>query len=544
LRTRGRVQHPGECSARRPVHGVAVTGTYQGDAVGGGEDVGQADRANIPDRAEITVSSMTMPSPALGSQPQEEASGRRRTIELWMLMFALALVAFAFATTAFSLKGQHLSTFVGYLVAFAAIVAGAHLAVRRWAPYADPLLLPLATLLNGLGLVMIYRLNQAGRGGNPGNVSDSGKLIPISTLASHATITQVIYTVIGVGLFVAFLVFIKDIKRLQPYTYILGLAGMFLIGIPALLPSSISGVAGTGAKIQVSFAGFTIQPEEFGKLLLAASFASYLVLNGRKLSVLTERWLVFNLPRRRDLAPILVVWSLAMLLLIFESDIGTSAVFMGLFIAMLYIATGRRFWVIIGFLMFLAGAIAAATLVSHVGLRFSIWEHPFSQANLVLGSQPSYQLAQGLYGMGNGGMLGTGLGAGMPYYTPLVQSDFIFTAFGEEIGLTGVMALLLLYGLLVQRGLSTALHAKDDYSKLLAGGLSFMLALQVFVIVGGVTRLIPLTGITTPFLSQGGSSLIASWLLIGVLTRMSDSARRPAPRPIQDEGMTQVVSLR
>jgi cell division protein FtsW (lipid II flippase) len=485
-----------------------------------------------------------MPSPALGSQPPEEASGRRRTIELWMLLFAFALVAFAFATTAFSLKGQHLSTFAGYLVAFAAVMAGAHLAVRRWAPYADPLLLPLAAMLNGLGLVMIYRLNQAGRAGNPGNVSDAGKLIPINTLSSHATITQVIYTLVGVALFVAFLVFIRDIKRLQPYTYILGLSGMFLIAIPALLPASISGVAGTGAKIQVSLAGFTIQPEEFGKLLLAASFASYLVLNGRKLSVLTERWLVFNLPRRRDLAPILVVWALAMLLLIFESDIGTSAVFMGLFIAMLYIATGRRFWVIIGFLLFLAGAFAAAILVSHVGVRFSIWQHPFSQANLVLGRQPSYQLAQGLYGMGNGGMLGTGLGAGMPYYTPLVQSDFIFTAFGEELGLTGVMALLLLYGLLAQRGLSTALHAKDDYSKLLAGGLSFMLALQVFVIVGGVTRLIPLTGITTPFLSQGGSSLIASWLLIGVLTRMSDSARRPAPRPIQDEGMTQVVSLR
>ncbi len=485
-----------------------------------------------------------MPSPALGSQPPEEAGGSRRMTELWMLLFAFGLVAFAFATTAFSLKGQHVSTFVGYLVAFAAVIIGAHLAVRRWAPYADPLLLPLATVLNGLGLVMIYRLNQAGRYGNPGNVSDSGKLIPITTLSSHATVTQVIYTVVGVALFVAFLAFIKDIKRLQPYTYVLGLAGMFLIGIPAMLPTSISGVAGTGAKIQVSLAGFTVQPEEFGKLLLAASFASYLVVNGRKLSVLTERWLIFNLPRRRDLAPILVIWALAMLLLIFESDIGTSAVFMGLFIAMLYVSTGRRFWAIIGFLMFLLGAIAAATLVSHVRDRFSSWLHPFSQANLINFPQHSYQLVQGLYGMGNGGLLGKGLGAGQPFYTPLVQSDFIFTAFGEELGLTGVMALLLVYGLLVQRGLSTALHAKDDYSKLLAGGLSFMLALQVFVIVGGVTRLIPLTGITTPFLSQGGSSLIASWLLVGVLARMSDAARRPAPRPIQDEGMTQVVSLR
>ena len=486
-----------------------------------------------------------MPSPALGSQPPEDAaSGRRRSTELLMLLFAFGLVAFAFAATAFSLKGQQPSTIIGYLVAFATVITGAHLAVRRWAPYADPLLLPIATILNGLGLVMIYRLNQVGRNGNPGSVSDSGKLIPITTLSSHATITQVVYTLIGVGLFVGFLAFIKDIKRLQPYTYVLGLAGMFLIGIPAFLPASISGVAGTGAKIQVSLAGFTIQPEEFGKLLLAASFASYLVSNGKKLSVLTERWLVFNLPRRRDLAPILVIWALAMLLLIFESDIGTSAVFMGLFIAMLYVATGRRFWVVIGFLMFIVGAFAAATLVAHVGLRFNIWMHPFSQANLVQGNQPSYQLVQGLYGMGNGGLLGKGLGAGQPWWTPLVLSVLILTAFGVEIGLTGVMALLLLYGLFVQRGLSTALHVKDDYSKLLASGLSFMFALQVFVIVGGVTRLIPLTGITTPFLSQGGSSLIASWLLVAALARMSDSARRPPPRPIQDEGMTQVVSLR
>jgi len=233
-----------------------------------------------------------------------------------------------------------------------------------------------------------------------------------------------------------------------------------------------------------------------------------------------------------------------MLLLIFEGDIGTSAVFMGLFVAMLYIATGRRSWAIIGFLMFVAGAILAAELITHVQQRFTIWLDPFSNANLVTPPQLSYQTVQGLYGMANGGLLGRGLGGGQPWWTPLVQSDFIFTAFGEELGLAGVMALLLLYGLFVQRGLRTALLAKDEYSKLLASGLSFMFALQVFVIVGGVTRLLPDTGITTPFLSQGGSSLVASWLLTAAIARMSDSARRPAPRPIQDEGMTQVVSLR
>jgi len=419
------------------------------------------------------------------------------------------------------------------------IVLGAHLAVRRWAPYADPLLLPIATVLNGLGIVMIYRLNQAGR---YGNASASGS--PISTLSSSATMTQIIYTVLGVAVLVLFLAFIKDIRSLQPYTYVFGLIGILLIAIPALLPSSISGVAGTGAKIQVSIGSFSVQPEEFGKLLLAASFASYLVVNGRKLSLLTEKWWIFSLPRRRDLAPILVVWAVSMLLLIFESDIGTSAVFMGLFVAMLYIATGRRSWAILGFLLFVAGAFLAAEIVPHVQERFTTWLDPFSTANLIQGTQPSYQLVQGLYGMANGGLIGRGLGAGQPFWTPLVQSDLIFTAFGEELGLAGVMALLLLYGLFVQRGLRTAMLVKDDYSKLLASGLSFMFALQVFVIVGGVTRLIPLTGITTPFLSQGGSSLVASWLLVAVLARLSDAARRPAPKPIQDEGMTQVVSLR
>jgi len=482
---------------------------------------------------------MTMPSPALGSQPPDEAAASRRSTELWMMLFACGIVAFAFVNVAGNLKDQHLSTIVEYMAAFLVIVFGAHLAIRRWAPYADPLLLPIATVLNGLGIVMIYRLNQVGRDGNP---SANGQ--PIVTLSHSATTTQIIYSVIGVVVLVVFLAFIKDIKVLQPYTYIFGLAGMFLIALPAMLPGSISGVAGTTAKIQVSIGGFSIQPEEFGKLLLAASFASYLVVNGKKLSLLTEKWWIFSLPRRRDLAPILVVWAISMLILVFESDIGTSAVFMGLFVAMLYIATGRRSWAILGFLLFVAGAFLTAKLVPHVGVRFSVWLHPFSNTNLLQGAQPSYQSAQGLYGFGNGGLLGKGLGNGQPFWTPLVQSDEIFSAFGEELGLAGVMAMLLLYGLFVQRGLRTAMLVKDDYSKLLASGLSFMFALQVFVIVGGVTNLIPFAGITTPFLSQGGSSLISSWLLVGVLARLSDTARRPAPKPIQDEGMTQVVSLR
>src|SRR5260370_2163277 len=190
--------------------------------------------------------------------------------------------------------------------------------------------------------------------------------------------------------------------------------------------------------------------------------------------------------------------------------------------------------------MFVAGACAASKLFGHVGERFAIWLHPFSGSNP---ANHAYQLVQGLYGMASGGLLGKGLGGGQPYITPLVQSDLVFTAFGEEIGLAGLMAILLIYGLIVQRGLRTALLVKDPFSKLLAGGLSFMLALQVFVIVGGVTRLIPLTGITTPFLSQGGSSLVATRILIALLARLGHTPRPPAPRPIQEEGLTQLCTL-
>src|ERR1700733_8612765 len=375
LRPGLRVRHPGVGAARL----AAGRARDDPDRQALGDPHPHGRRQDIPELGG-RVSSMTMPSPALGSQPPEEAAATRRSTELLMTAFALALVALAFASTAFTLKGQHPSTIIGYIVAYSVIIIGAHLALRKFAPFATPLLLPIATALNGLGLVMIYRLTEVGRSGNPGPNTHSG-VIP----ASSATVTQLIYTVIGIAVFVLFLWRIKDIKVLQPYTYILGLGGLVLIALPALLPASISGVGGTSAKIQIAIGGFSVQPEEFGKLLLAASFASYLMEHGQQLSLLTDKWLFFRMPRRKDLAPILVVWALSMLLLIFESDIGTSAVFMGLFVAMLYIATGRRSWVVIGFGMFIAGAFLAATIVSHVGQRFTVWLHPFSPANLEQG---------------------------------------------------------------------------------------------------------------------------------------------------------------
>jgi cell division protein FtsW (lipid II flippase) len=376
---------------------------------------------------------------------------------------------------------------------------------------------------------MMYRLASQV---NPGTGS------PV--LSTSATDIQILFSAIGVGCFVAVLALIREPRVLQRYTYTLGAIGILLLALPALLPASISEVY--GAKIQIRFGSLiTIQPEEFAKLALAVSFAGYLVAKRDVLALAGRRVLGIDLPRARDLGPILVAWAASLLLLVFESDVGTSAVFMGLFVSMLYIATSRTSWLLLGFILFVVGAFAASKLFAHVGERFTIWLHPFAGQNP---SHNAYQLVQGLYGMASGGLLGKGLGAGQPYITPLAQSDLVISAFGEELGLAGLMAILLIYGLMVQRGLRTAMLVKDPFSKLLAGGLSFMLALQVFVIVGGVTRLIPLTGITTPFLSQGGSSLVASWILIALLARLSDTARRPPPRPIQEEGLTQVVTLK
>jgi cell division protein FtsW (lipid II flippase) len=469
-----------------------------------------------------------MPSPAVDPEDVDIPTARsRRRTELTMLIFAFALVAFAFANVGFSLKGSFPAATAEYMLAYIVVIVAAHLAMRRFAPWADPLLLPLATLLSGLGIVMMYRLASQN---NPG----TGQ--PVISMTQFDF--QIIYSAIGVGCFVAVLALVREPRVLQRYTYTLGALGLVLVALPALLPASISEVA--GAKIQIRLGGFTVQPEEFAKLALAVSFAGYLVAKRDVLALAGRRVLGIDLPRARDLGPILVAWAASLLLLVFESDVGTSAVFMGLFVATIYIATSRTSWLLIGFLLFVIGAFAASKLFAHVGERFDIWLHPFTGSNP---SGNSYQLIQGLYGMASGGLLGKGLGAGQPYITPLVQSDLVFSAFGEEIGLAGVMAILLIYGLIVQRGLRAAISVKDPFSKLLAGGLSFMLALQVFVIVGGVTRLIPLTGITTPFLSQGGSSLVASWILIAVLARISDTARRPPPRPIQEEGLTQVVTL-
>ena len=459
-------------------------------------------------------------------RPVAMPRGRRRT-ELVMLAFAVGVVLLAYAAVGLGLRGK-LPGLPTDLVVFAALMVAAHLAIRRFAPHADPLLLPLAALLNGLGIVMIYRLQESGRNGNPG--------LQVTEMSSSATTTQLLYTGVGVAVLIAVLVVIREVRVLQRYTYTLGAVGLVLLAIPALLPTSHSVV--NGAKVWIIFGGFSVEPGEFARLALAVFFAGYLVSKRDVLALAGRRVLGIVLPRARDLGPVLIAWAASLLILVFETDIGTSALFFGMFVVMLYIATQRTSWLLIGVTLFLAGSWLTALMVPHVMERFTVWLHPFA------GSNPTgiaYQPVQALEGLAFGGLFGTGLGQGQPYHTPLVQSDFIFTAFGEELGLVGVMALLLVFGLLVQRGLRAALAVPDPFSKLLVGGLSFVLALQIFIIVGGVSGLIPLTGITTPFLSQGGSSLVASWILVALLIRVSDAARGPAPQPIQDEGMTQVV---
>src|SRR6185437_15801817 len=290
----------------------------------------------------------------------------RRGSELAMLGFAIAIMAFAYASVGFGLNGHLPSGLVTYVVGFAVLVLAAHLAVRWLAPYADPLLLPLAALLNGLGIVMIYRLQESGIGNNPGAV--------ISTLTTHAALTQLLYTAVSIVAFIATLALVREPRVLQRYTYTLGTIGLVLLAIPALLPASHSAI--NGAKAWIIFGGVQIEPGEFAKILLAIFFAGYLVTKRDVLSLAGRRVLGIDLPRGRDMGPVLVVWAASLLVLVFESDIGTSALFFGLFLGMLYIATARTSWLLIGLLLFLFGAEVTATLFHHVGVRFTIWLHP------------------------------------------------------------------------------------------------------------------------------------------------------------------------
>ncbi|MGW2636405.1 FtsW/RodA/SpoVE family cell cycle protein [Streptomyces sp. NPDC001348] len=454
----------------------------------------------------------------------------RRNTELALLVFAVAIPVFAYANVGLAINDQVPAGLLSYGLGLGLLAGVAHLVVRKFAPYADPLMLPVATLLNGLGLVIIWRLDQS-------------KLLQSIGQAGSAAPKQLLYTSLGIALFVAVLVFLKDHRVLQRYTYISMVAALLLLLLP-LVPGL--GTNLYGAKIWIHVGSFSIQPGEFAKIVLAVFFAGYLMVKRDALALASRRFMGLYLPRGRDLGPILVVWFISILILVFETDLGTSLLFFGMFVIMLYVATERTSWIVFGLLMSAAGAVGVASIEPHVKSRVQAWMNPMHEYLLsrkgVLGH--SEQLQQALWAFGSGGTLGSGLGQG---HSELIRfaanSDFILATFGEEMGLAGIMAILLLYGLIVERGVRTALAARDPFGKLLAVGLSGAFALQVFVVAGGVMGLIPLTGMTMPFLAYGGSSVIANWALIGILIRISDTARRPAPAPASnpDAEMTQVV---
>jgi cell division protein FtsW (lipid II flippase) len=446
---------------------------------------------------------------------------KRRGAQLIMLALAVLMVMGAYANVGLAMDGKVPAGMLTYGLSLGGLMLAAYLVLAKFAPWADPLILPLVTLVNGLGLVMIYRLENSG-----------SKL-----QAGASTTSQIIMTGAGVVLFAVTLLVLRDHRTLQRLTYTAGLIGVALL-ISPLVPGL--GKEINGARIWIGFGAATIQPAEFAKIALVIFFAGYLVAKRDVLALAGRRLLFIDLPRARDLGPVIITWVVAIGVLVMQKDLGSSLLLFGGFVVMLYIATQRTSWVLIGILLFVGGAFLAGQIFTHVGDRFDVWLDPGNSAYYERAFGGSYQIMQGLFGLGAGGILGTGLGQGHPDLIPLAFSDFIFPATGEELGLTGLMALLMIYALIVERGLRTSLAARDPYSKLLAGGLSFTLAWQVFIIVGGVTNLIPLTGLVTPFMSQGGSALLANWILIALLVRMSDAARRPPPQAIQNEGLTQV----
>ncbi len=438
-----------------------------------------------------------------------------------MLAFAAVIVTSALVLVELNQNQELSRALLYYGAAYLGVFGTAHLAVRILAPYADPLILPCVALLNGLGLVLIHRLDLA----EAAAAAAVGDPIPDGLLPK-----QILWTTISLILFVAVLILVRDHRTLARYGYTCGLAGLGLLALPGLLPASISEV--NGAKIWLKFGLFSIQPAEFAKILLMIFFAAFLVTKRDLFTTAGRTVLGMELPRARDLAPLLVAWGMSVGVLVLEKDLGTSLLFFGIVLVVIYIATERIAWLVIGLSFFVGGAYVAYQLFGHVQRRVTAWLDPFSDYD-----GAGYQIAQSLFGFATGGVFGTGLGADRPDLIPEVETDFITAAIGEELGFVGFAAVMFTYLLLVMRGMRTALAVRDTFGKLLAAGLSVTVGLQVFIVVGGVTKLIPLTGLTTPFLSYGGSSLLANYILVALLLRISDASRRPAPaataRPAQ-----------
>ncbi len=443
-----------------------------------------------------------MTAPRTDAPPPGVRIPKRRGVELSLLVCAVLISVYGYAEVGLARSGAVPPDAARYGAGLGLLALVAHLAVRFRAPYADPLLLPIAVLLNGLGLVLIYRLD-------------------LETPHDHAAATQLVWSTLGVALFIVVVLLLRDHRVLQGYAYVSVAAALALMILPIFFPSV------NGARIWIRIGGLSFQPGEFAKILLAVFFAAYLAANRNALAYTGRRIWKFQFPAGRVLGPIVAIWLLSVGVLVLERDLGTSLLFFGLFVIMLYVATGRIGWIAVGLVLASAGAFLVGSLEPHVHSRVQDWLDPY--ASIRAGEGPG-QLAQSLFSFAAGGMLGSGLGLGHSILIGFaVKSDFILATAGEELGLVGLTALFLLYALLVARGYRAGLSLRDPFGRLLAIGLASIVALQVFVIAGGVMGLIPLTGMAMPFLAQGGSSVVTNWVIVALLIRVSDSARAPQP---------------
>lgn len=431
---------------------------------------------------------------------------RNRNLEAILLFFVAGLNAFELAQIQLSILEKITLDLFTYWAPLILSAFALHLILRRKASEADPIILPVAVALNGLGLAMIYRLD-------------------LATVAAGGTelfaFRQVLWSALAMAVAAAVILYVPSQLFLRRFVYLSMAIGIGLLLLP-LLP--FIGTTINGATLWITLFGVTFQPGEIAKIALIIFFAGYLVNRKDSLAVVGRKILGIRIPRGRELGPILVIWLASIAVLVFQRDLGTSILYFGLFLVMIYVATGRAFYVAIGMAMIVTGGLVASRVLDYVTKRFDTWLNPFSNENYdAIGG--SYQIVQGIFGMANGGLFGSGLGGGVPQLVPLAESDFIIASLAEELGLIGFFAILALYFLLVTRGLKIAFRHTDEFAKLMAVGFAFVIALQVFVVIGGVTRVLPLTGLTTPLLAAGGSSLLANWIIIAMLLRLSDSGR-------------------
>jgi cell division protein FtsW (lipid II flippase) len=425
----------------------------------------------------------------------------RRNHELSLLLLALIVGLGAVALVALARSVARLSEAIPLMVLVAFVYIAAHVVVRKVAPQADHLILPLVAILNAIGLAAIYRLDPRGFGA-----------------------TQVTWTAFGVALFVGTLLFVRDHRMLARYKYILGFVGVGLL----LLPMTPLGQTINGARLWIQIGSFQFQPGELAKISLVIFFAAYLAERKELLAVATRRVLGVHIPDIKHFGPLLVMWGLSLAVMFYERDLGSSLLFFSIFLVMLYMATGRFVYTAFGFVLFGVGAYIGYQAFSHVQTRVVVWLDLFTKPELL--SDEGFQLAQSLFALSTGGLFGTGLGQGRPDLIPAAHTDFIFSVIGEELGLLGTAAILISFILLIGRGFRIALDARADFGQLLAAGLTTILGIQTFIILAGVTRLLPLTGITLPFMSYGGSSLLSNFILIALLVRIShQNAAQPGP---------------